>query len=75
TVEGPFAKNPLFIRMLAAATGRAVVASETSTGTSIGAALLASDGIETASKGEQTEPPAEPVWGDYAEAWWLAVRM
>ncbi|RWD69987.1 FGGY-family carbohydrate kinase [Mesorhizobium sp.] len=75
TVEGPFAKNPLFIRMLAAATGRAVVASETSTGTSIGAALLASESIETASKNEQTEPPAEPVWGDYAEAWRLAVRM
>ncbi|TGP22211.1 MULTISPECIES: FGGY-family carbohydrate kinase [unclassified Mesorhizobium] len=74
TVEGPFAQNRLFIRMLAAATGRPVVASETSTGTSIGAALLASEGIETASKGEQTEPPAEPVWGDYAEAWRLAVR-
>ncbi|AZO34504.1 carbohydrate kinase [Mesorhizobium sp. M2A.F.Ca.ET.037.01.1.1] len=73
TVEGPFARNPLFIKMLAAATGRSVVASETSTGTSIGAALLASDGIDTASKGEQTEPQAEPVWGDYAEAWRLAV--
>lgn len=74
TVEGPFARNPLFIRMLAAATGRSVVASEASTGTSIGAALLASDGIETASKGEQTEPPADRVWGDYVKAWWLAVR-
>ncbi|AZO05376.1 MULTISPECIES: FGGY-family carbohydrate kinase [unclassified Mesorhizobium] len=74
TVEGPFARNPLFNRMLAAATARSVIASEASTGTSIGAALLASDGIETASKGEQTEPPAEPVWGDYAEAWRLAVR-
>ncbi|TGS56607.1 homoserine dehydrogenase, partial [Mesorhizobium sp. M3A.F.Ca.ET.201.01.1.1] len=42
TVEGPFAQNRLFIRMLAAATGRPVIASETSTGTSIGAALLAS---------------------------------
>ena len=74
TVEGPFARNPLFIRMLAAATGRPVVASETTTGTSIGAALLASDGIETGSKSEQTEPPADRVWGDYAKAWWLAVR-
>ena len=42
-VEGPFARNRLFIRMLAAATARPVVASEAATGTSIGAALLASD--------------------------------
>ncbi|CDX13657.1 Carbohydrate kinase, FGGY [Mesorhizobium plurifarium] len=69
TVEGPFARNPLFIRMLAAATGRAVVASETSTGTSIGAALLASDGAPAMSKGERTEPPADPAWRDYVLAW------
>ncbi|OBQ95556.1 FGGY-family carbohydrate kinase [Mesorhizobium sp. AA23] len=69
TVEGPFARNPLFIRMLAAATGRAVIASETSTGTSIGAALLASDGATVISKGERTEPPSDPAWHDYARAW------
>lgn len=69
TVEGPFARNPLFIRMLAAATGRAVIASETSTGTSIGAALLASDGATVISKGERTELPADPAWHDYARAW------
>lgn len=69
TVEGPFAKNPLFIRMLAAATGRPVVASETSTGTSIGAALLASDGAPAMSKGERTEPPTEPAWQAYTQAW------
>ncbi|CDX36451.1 conserved hypothetical protein [Mesorhizobium plurifarium] len=69
TVEGPFARNPLFIRMLAAATGRAVVASETSTGTSIGAALLASDGAPAMSKGERTEPPADPAWQAYRQAW------
>ncbi|CDX16639.1 Carbohydrate kinase, FGGY [Mesorhizobium sp. ORS 3324] len=74
TVEGPFAQNRLFIRMLAAATGRPVIASETSTGTSIGAALLASDGVEAASKGERTEPPAGRVWNDYAWAWQQAVR-
>ncbi|AZO71803.1 MULTISPECIES: FGGY-family carbohydrate kinase [unclassified Mesorhizobium] len=73
TVEGPFAQNRLFIRMLAAATGRAVVASETSTGTSIGAALLASDGAAVMSKCQRTEPPAERVWGDYARAWRQAV--
>jgi sugar (pentulose or hexulose) kinase len=69
TVEGPFARNPLFIRMLAAATGRAVVASETSTGTSIGAALLASDGALAMSKGERTEPPADPAWQAYRQVW------
>ncbi|CDX60728.1 Carbohydrate kinase, FGGY [Mesorhizobium plurifarium] len=69
TVEGPFARNPLFIHMLAATTGRAVVASETSTGTSIGAALLASDGAPAMSKGERTEPPADPAWQAYRQAW------
>lgn len=41
-VEGPFAGNALYLRMLAAATGRAVEPIKRSaTGTSIGAALLA----------------------------------
>ncbi|MDG4892106.1 FGGY-family carbohydrate kinase [Mesorhizobium sp. WSM4976] len=74
TVEGPFARNPLFIRMLAAATRRPVVASETSTGTSIGAALLAADGAVVVSKSEHTGPPTDPAWGDYARAWQLAVQ-
>ncbi|RRI06450.1 carbohydrate kinase [Mesorhizobium tamadayense] len=69
TVEGPFAQNRLFIRMLAAATRRPVITSETSTGTSIGAALLASDGVKAMGKGERTEPPADPAWRDYARAW------
>ncbi|RWB50896.1 FGGY-family carbohydrate kinase [Mesorhizobium sp.] len=69
TVEGPFAQNRLFIRMLAAATGRHVIASETSTGTSIGAALLASDSANVMSEGELTEPSADPAWHDYARSW------
>lgn len=73
TVEGPFARNRLFIRMLAAATGRPVVASETATGTSIGAALLASDGSVATDKGERTEPPADPAWSGYARAWRTAL--
>ncbi|SFR18558.1 FGGY-family carbohydrate kinase [Poseidonocella sedimentorum] len=40
-VEGPFARNPLYLAMLRAATGRAVETSATRTGTSLGAALLA----------------------------------
>ena len=46
-VEGPFAKNPVFRSMLSVATGRAVLASSGSaTGTSIGAALLAAEGMK-----------------------------
>ncbi|TPL05255.1 MULTISPECIES: FGGY-family carbohydrate kinase [unclassified Mesorhizobium] len=75
TVEGPFAQNPLFIRMLAAATGRRVIASGTSTGTSIGAALLASDDATVTSKGERTAPPIERAWREYALAWQQAVKL
>lgn len=39
-VEGPFAQNAEYLAMLEAATGRAVCHSSSSTGTSIGAALL-----------------------------------
>ena len=73
TVEGPFAQNGLFIRMLAAATARPVIASETSTGTSIGAALLASDGAAVVSKGERAEPPVDTAWRDYAQSWRRAI--
>ncbi|CAN7320516.1 FGGY-family carbohydrate kinase [Mesorhizobium sp. LjNodule214] len=72
-VEGPFARNRLFTRMLAAATARPVIASEAATGTSIGAALLATDRGAVGSRGEKTEPPADPAWVDYARAWHTAV--
>lgn len=39
-VEGPFAANPAYCRMLAAATGRPVLCAASQTGTSIGASLL-----------------------------------
>ncbi|RWO90770.1 FGGY-family carbohydrate kinase [Mesorhizobium sp.] len=72
-VEGPFARNRLFTRMLAAATARAVIASEAATGTSIGAALLASDHGTAHGGGEKIEPPADPGWADYARSWRAAV--
>lgn len=72
-VEGPFARNRLFTQMLAAATARAVTASEAATGTSIGAALLASDQRKVQGKGEGMEPPADPAWADYARSWRAAV--
>jgi sugar (pentulose or hexulose) kinase len=40
-VEGPFSRNPTYLRMLAAVTGRPVLAPDGATGTSQGAALLA----------------------------------
>ncbi|MCV3205756.1 FGGY-family carbohydrate kinase [Mesorhizobium sp. YC-39] len=73
TVEGPFARNRLFTRMLAAATARIVIASEAATGTSIGAALLASDHGVVGSKGERTGPPDDPAWIDYVRSWRAAV--
>ena len=39
-VEGPFAGNPAYLAMLAAATGRAVETSAGATGTSVGTAML-----------------------------------
>lgn len=72
-VEGPFARNRLFVSMLAAATGRAVIASEAATGTSIGAALLASDQAMARGKGQRTEPPDDPAWASYARSWRAAV--
>lgn len=68
-VEGPFARNRLFVGMLAAATVRAVVASEAATGTSIGAALLASGPVAAQGEGQRTEPPIDPTWASYARSW------
>jgi len=74
TIEGPFARNRLFVGMLAASTGRAVVASEAATGTSIGAALLASDQVTAHGKGERLEPPTDAAWAAYVNAWRAAVE-
>lgn len=52
-VEGPFAANPWYCRMLATATGRAVRPSAARTGTAVGAALLA----ELAGGAALTAPP------------------
>lgn len=68
-VEGPFAGNRLFTGMLGVATGRPVsVAAATTTGTSIGAALLASptDISLVASSPGQYGPDD---WKGYAAAW------
>jgi sugar (pentulose or hexulose) kinase len=68
-VEGPFAANPLFISMLAVATGRPVKAQTSSaTGTSIGAARLA----RMAASPEAQKGAASVTGGklrSYAEQW------
>lgn len=69
-VEGPFAGNALYLRMLASATGRPVEpVRRSATGTSIGAALLARLGQPS-----PAVPPTETITGDaaaaaYATAW------
>ncbi|HTO32779.1 MAG TPA: FGGY-family carbohydrate kinase [Pararhizobium sp.] len=68
-VEGPFAGNQAYLRMLAAATGRPVLTgSQSATGTSLGAACLA-DGSRA--QVHTTRFSADPPAGyrAYAEAW------
>ncbi|MBB3952457.1 FGGY-family carbohydrate kinase [Aureimonas jatrophae] len=73
-VEGPFARNPLYLAALQALTARPVLASQGATGTTAGAALLA--------LGTQAPPPVPahaaagdvsgldgPVLRRYAQAW------
>ncbi|WP_062012490.1 FGGY-family carbohydrate kinase [Aureimonas sp. AU4] len=73
-VEGPFARNPLYLAALRTLSGRAVLASEGATGTTAGAALLAQG------SGARPQAPAhapagevagldEPSLRRYADAW------
>lgn len=77
-VEGPFAQNDLYLDMLRTATGRDVVISEgTSTGTSIGAALLANrEGSVVGKKNSvpQNRKAPDPTLKSYANAWIDKIR-
>lgn len=68
-VEGPFAANSAYLRMLAAATGRLVLANRlSSTGTSLGAAcLVAGATIRTGAEAFSEAVPRSYV--DYAHKW------
>ncbi len=71
-IEGPFARNDLFRAMLAAATGRPVLAASGQTGTALGAALLFAEGAkppprDVGSAGGSDEP--DPALCEYARAW------
>ncbi|BCH26339.1 FGGY-family carbohydrate kinase [Mesorhizobium sp. L-8-3] len=69
-VEGPLAANRLFVGMLAAATGRPVLASAmTTTGTTIGAALLASATGHDAGPMVTFDPAGLEQWERCAAAW------
>ncbi|WIY24442.1 FGGY-family carbohydrate kinase [Parasedimentitalea psychrophila] len=73
-VEGPFAHNAQYLAMLQAATGRPVLQSLSSTGTSIGAALLFVSDIE-ASKSKSIEAPETTLqMVAYAAQWRLRVE-
>lgn len=72
-IEGPFARNAVFEKVLAAATGRPTARSPArTTGTSIGAALLADTGRAASIAPAPQVPPetgmAEAI-GSYAEEW------
>lgn len=67
-VEGPFGANRAFLRMLATATGRPVIAAGEGAGTGLGAALLAGPG------GARVLPAAvlpevDGRWAAYAAKW------
>ncbi len=72
-IEGPFSVNPWYRAMLAAATGRSVVASPSRTGTAVGAALLF-DGLAREGFAPERAVPPAPGLVAYASAWVRAVE-
>jgi sugar (pentulose or hexulose) kinase len=68
-VEGPFAANDTYLRMLAAATGRPVLANrQSSTGTSLGAACLVA-GARVRTGVEPVRDAMEDDYVAYADEW------
>lgn len=69
-IEGPFGRNPLYLNMLAAATGLPVTAAASQTGTAIGAALLFADHAALRSDPPLYRPPLpDPKLIRYAQRW------
>lgn len=73
-VEGPFARNATYLRMLSAAADCPVEAARGSTGTSQGAALLAGAALPVLEAGARFEPGADAQWAEYAARWRAAVE-
>ena len=72
-VEGPFAANQAYCRMLAAACGRQVLCAVSQTGTSIGAALLFGAPVRTPPLVESVAPENAAEYRSYALAWRQAI--
>ena len=72
-VEGPFAANPAYCRMLAAATRRAVLCAASQTGTSIGAALLFGAPDKPPPMAVTDTPENAADYRAYADAWRSAI--
>jgi sugar (pentulose or hexulose) kinase len=73
--DGPFARNDLYLRMLAAATGRDVIANtDAAVGTRAGAALLTSPGASPPRCSDVVVDTRGALWTDYAKAWHAALR-
>jgi len=68
-VEGPFARNVIYLDMLAAATERPVFRSQSATGTSIGAALLARSNGDAPIDAAQHIPTHQTALKHYAQRW------
>lgn len=76
-VEGPFATNRFYLRMLAVAANSTVVASHSATGTSQGAALATSGAIPQPLAADVIPPSEEalyPAMHAYAQAWAHHIR-
>jgi hypothetical protein len=72
-VEGPFARNADYLDMLAAVRPDGVVAMESATGTSVGAALLIADG-PVMPEGRAITPSDASAMQCYADLWRRASR-
>jgi sugar (pentulose or hexulose) kinase len=68
-IEGPFAVNPWFRQMLAAATARPALASAARTGTAIGAAMLFGATTPKTPPAPQAPDVPTPVLSAYAAQW------
>ncbi len=68
-VEGPFARNYPYLAMLAAASNRSVLQSQSATGTSIGAALLFGRSNRIPSPLPVEQSPNTPLMAAYAAHW------
>ncbi|SIN99493.1 FGGY-family carbohydrate kinase [Vannielia litorea] len=72
-VEGPFARNGAYLDLLSAATGETVAASEGSTGTSQGCALLAAREAPAPAAGRVVDRRGDAALAAHAAAWRAAV--